>query len=87
MAGKDELRNYNRRYAKEYNFWRSAWYMIFLYGVALPFFSIFYNYKITGKENLPKYKQMLIMMFNVANTSCYTSNIFVFDKLKLFFSS
>ena len=51
---KKEERNYNRRYAKEYNFWRSLWYMTFLYFVAVPFFSIFYNYTITGQENLPK---------------------------------
>ncbi len=49
-----EKRNYNRRYAKEYNFLRSAWYLSFLYLVAVPFFSIFYNYKITGTENIPR---------------------------------
>lgn len=49
-----ESRNYNRRYASEYNFFRAAWYMIFLHCIAVPFFCIFYNYKVTGKENLPK---------------------------------
>ncbi len=49
-----EQRNYNRRYASEYGFWRSIWYMIFLYCVTVPFFSIFYNYEITGRENLPR---------------------------------
>ena len=54
MTKKKEERNYNRRYAHEYGFLRSAWYMIFLYCVAVPFFTIFYKYKITGTENLPK---------------------------------
>ncbi len=54
MSKEKELRNYNRRYAKEYGFWRSLWYLFFLYAVAVPFFSIFYDYKITGQENLSK---------------------------------
>ena len=54
MGKEKEVRNYNRRYAKEYGFWRSLWYVIFLYGVTVPFFSVFYDYKITGQENLSK---------------------------------
>ena len=49
-----EERNYNRRYASEYNIFRSIWYMVFLHVVAIPFFSVFYDCKITGRENLPK---------------------------------
>lgn len=46
-------RNYNRRYPKEYNIFRTLFYYSFLYVVVIPFMKIFYNYKITGRENLP----------------------------------
>ncbi len=49
-----EVRNFNRRYAKEYNFFRSVFYMCFLSIVVFGFYTIFYNYKIEGRENLPK---------------------------------
>lgn len=71
MTEKKELRNYNRRYAKEYNFWRSAWYMTFLYFVALPFFTIFYDYKITGKENLPKYSEKEKYIYTANHVSIF----------------
>ena len=51
-----EVRNFNRRYAKEYNIFRSIFYMSFLYIVVFGFFNIFYNYKIVGRENIPKSK-------------------------------
>lgn len=47
-------RNYNRRYAKEYNWFRSLFYVTFLTTVVLPFMKIFYDYEIIGKENVPK---------------------------------
>ena len=46
-------RNYNRRYPYEYNIFRTMFYMSFLYVVVIPFMKIFYNYTITGRENLP----------------------------------
>jgi len=49
-----EERNFNRRYAKEYNIFRTTFYMTFLYTVVFNFFNIFYDYKIEGRENLPK---------------------------------
>ncbi len=52
MAGKQ--RNYNRRYPSEYGILRTLFYMTFLYTVVVPFMKIFYNYEITGRENLPK---------------------------------
>ena len=52
MAGKQ--RNYNRRYPSEYGIFRTLFYMTFLYTVVVPFMKIFYNYEITGRENLPK---------------------------------
>lgn len=51
-----EVRNFNRRYAKEYNIFRSIFYMSFLYIVVFGFFNIFYNYKVIGRENIPKSK-------------------------------
>ena len=47
-------RNFNRRYANEYNWFRRIFYMLFLYIVVRGFHIIFYNYKIEGRENLPK---------------------------------
>lgn len=49
-----EVRNFNRRYASEYHIFRTIFYMAFLYVVVFNFFNIFYNYKIEGRENLPK---------------------------------
>ena len=50
---KDKQRNYNRRYPYEYNIFRTMFYMSFLFCVVIPFMKIFYNYTITGRENLP----------------------------------
>ncbi len=50
-------RNFNRRYAKEYHLLRTIFYMCFLYTVVYGFYAIFYNYKIEGRENLPKNKK------------------------------
>ena len=51
-----EVRNFNRRYAKEYNIFRTLFFMSFLSIVVYNFFNIFYNYKIEGRENLPTKK-------------------------------
>ena len=48
-----EVRNFNRRYAKEYNIFRTIFYMAFLYIVVYGFYLIFYNFKIEGRKNLP----------------------------------
>ena len=48
-----EVRNFNRRYAKEYNLFRTIFFMTFLYIVVYGFFIIFYNFKIEGRKNLP----------------------------------
>ena len=52
-----KMRNYNRRYPHEYNIFRTMFYMAFLYCVVFPFFITFYNFKITGRENLSKHKK------------------------------
>ena len=46
-------RNYNRRYPYEYNIFRTIFHMGFINFVVIPFMNIFYNYEITGRENLP----------------------------------
>lgn len=51
-----EVRNFNRRYAKEYNLFRTMFFMTFLSVVVYNFFNIFYDYKIIGRENLPTRK-------------------------------
>lgn len=53
----NNTRNFNRRYAKEYHFLRTTFYMFFLYTVVFGFFNIFYDYKIEGRENIPKDKK------------------------------
>lgn len=47
-------RNYNRRYANEYNWFRSLFYLVFLNVVVDNFMRIFYDYKVYGRENVPK---------------------------------
>lgn len=50
---KKEQRNFNRRYAKEYNGFRTLFYMTFLYVIVYGIYNIFYDYKILGRENIP----------------------------------
>ena len=47
-------RNFNRRYAREYNWFRTAFFLSFLVTVVDNFMRIFYDYKVFGKENVPK---------------------------------
>jgi len=47
-------KNYNRRYAKEYNLFQSLFYLSFLHTVVDFVFNFMYDYKIYGKENIPK---------------------------------
>lgn len=46
-------KNYNRRFEKDYNFFRTLYYMIFVYIVVLPITKLMYNIKIEGRENIP----------------------------------
>ena len=80
---KKELRNYNRRYAHEYNFIRSSWYMFFLYFVATPFFSIFYEYKITGQENLPKERKDMKLIYAGNHVSIFDPFLIPFATKRL----
>ncbi|MBQ3819338.1 1-acyl-sn-glycerol-3-phosphate acyltransferase [bacterium] len=63
----EKIRNYNRRYREEYGFWRKAFYFTFMYLVVIPFMAIFYDYKITGKENLPKTSRLLFTANHVSH--------------------
>lgn len=57
-------RNYNRRYAKEYGWGRTLFYTLFRLIVVNNFMNIFYNYKIYGRENVPKDKGRYIYAAN-----------------------
>ena len=48
-----EIRNFNRRFAKEYHWFRTLFYMSFLYLIVYPIYNIYYDYKVIGRENLP----------------------------------
>ena len=47
-------KNYNRRTEKDYNIFRTVFYMLFLGLVVWPVTKLMYNVKIVGRENLPK---------------------------------
>ena len=78
-----QIRNYNRRYASEYNIIRSIWYMTFLYTVVIPFFSIFYDYEITGQENLPKWNKKDKYIFTANHVSIFDPFLVPFAVRKL----
>ena len=46
-------RNFNRRFANEYHWFRTLFYMSFLYLVVYPIYNIYYDYKVIGRENIP----------------------------------
>lgn len=69
MSGKQ--RNFNRRYASEYNIFRTAFYMAFLYIVVITFMKTFYNFRITGKENLPKNSKESKLIYTANHVSLF----------------
>lgn len=56
-------RNYNRRYAHEYNIFRTMFYYLMIFVLVKPYMDKYYNYKITGRENLPKHKKANKLLF------------------------
>jgi len=60
-------RNYNRRYKNEYNIFRSMFYFGFMHSVVVPFMHIFFDYKIEGKENLPKKGKLIFTANHVSH--------------------
>lgn len=47
-------KNYNRRCEKDYGFWRKLYYKLFVIFVVYPVSKLMYNFKVEGKENVPK---------------------------------
>ena len=47
-------KNYNRRTEKDYNWFRTSYYMLFLMLVVYPVTKLMYNLKVEGKENVPE---------------------------------
>lgn len=47
-------KNYNRRCEKDYGWFRTLYYMLFLLIVVYPVTLLMYNVKIEGRENVPK---------------------------------
>lgn len=45
-------KNYNRRCEKDYNFFRTLYYRLFVLFVVLPITKLMYNVKIEGRENI-----------------------------------
>ena len=52
-------RNYNKRTEKDYGLIRTIWYMIFVYTVVIPVSRLMYNFKIEGRENVPKTSKVI----------------------------
>ena len=52
-------KNYNRRTEKDYNIFRTAFYMFFIILVVRPVTKLMYNIKIEGRENLPKTSRVI----------------------------
>lgn len=54
MRNDKEEKNYARRYANEYHLLRALFQIFAVYIMFYPYFKICYNFKIEGKENIPK---------------------------------
>lgn len=54
------VRNYSKRYAKEYTWWRSLLHYLSIYWILVPYFKIFYNAKVEGAENIPKNQSFIV---------------------------
>ena len=49
-----EEKNYNRRYEKDYNIFRTIFYKFFVVLVVDTHAKLYYNFKVEGRENVPK---------------------------------
>lgn len=54
-----EKRNYAKRTANEFNFFKSCFQKIWMYLLAVPVLFIFYKYEIRGRENIPKGRKFI----------------------------
>ena len=55
----EKEKNYNRRTEKDYNIFRTLFYMVFLTLVVYPVTKLMYNVKIEGRENLPENSRVI----------------------------
>jgi len=62
-------RNFNRRYAKEYNIFRTIFYYGVIFFMVIPFMKKYYNCIVTGRENLPKHKKGNKLLFAANHVS------------------
>ena len=56
---KNKVRNYNSRTEKDYNFWRSLYYQLFVMLVVMPVSKLMYNIKVVGRENVPEGSRLI----------------------------
>ncbi len=56
---KNKVRNYNSRTEKDYNFWRSLYYQLFVILVVIPVSKLMYNIKVEGRENVPEGSRLI----------------------------
>lgn len=54
------MRNYSKREAKEYNWWRAILHYASIYCLLIPFFKVYYKAKIEGSENIPKNESFIV---------------------------
>lgn len=52
-------KNYSKRTEKDYGFFRSLYYQIFVVLVVIPVSKLMYNLKIEGRENVPKNSRVI----------------------------
>lgn len=54
------MRNYSKREAKEYNWFRTLLHYVSIYWILVPFFKLYYNAKVEGEENIPKNESFIV---------------------------
>ena len=64
-----QSRNFNRRYAKEYNWFRTLFYYGVIFFMIIPYMKKHYNFTVTGRENLPKHKKANKLLFTANHVS------------------
>jgi len=52
-------RNYARRYKEEFNWWRYLLQIIFVNFITVPYLTLCYHLKTSGKENIPKGRKFI----------------------------
>ena len=64
-----QARNFNRRYAREYNWFRTLFYYGVIFFLVIPYMKKHYNFTVTGRENLPKHKKANKLLFTANHVS------------------